>query len=447
LSGAALSEERVPTWVLSTIVVAVVTVGVVLTAATASIFGDGSAYLLSIVASGESVGLPGRVFISAVRDAPVVVAVGLGETNLHVLSVIHSVGYVLLPVAAWVAALLVSASDRLRFAIVAVQCGLCVGYLGFFSVSELFGALALVAFASTSLGSTQPWRVPQALAVAVAVTLLISAHEAVALCAVLLVTHGVARARARLGTADTWVSIWVSCAGVITILWAVNTWLTAPNGSANGFRSALVGLIPHSAVLLVAAALLLVAWLLVGGFRAPRGISLGVVGVVIASTGAAVAGVVLVSGLWAGYHARVWCLLLVLLGQVLLLATWWTRRAGSPSIAPAPSESSLIVLVIFTLVVLLMPLANAVTWSRGLAEFRQVLRSDSGPVSPVESLSPDAQRILWGWTDPSLSVVVRSSATDGVMINREIALGLASGYSPYDASTAQRLLPPEFTWR
>jgi hypothetical protein len=318
---------------------------------------------------------------------------------------------------------------------VSISCGLCFGTLIFFSVDELTPTLPLVVLASVLLTQPTRWSASSAVLAIVSTGLLFFSHEAVLPCAVLLIVTGLVRIRTRLGRTDTTVSIVVVVLSVAVLggaLWTLVFW---PNPSSHTFFN-----LSSSSVLLSIGALFIVGWVALYGRMA--GIEW------LRWSLLAVAIPFIVFGIWlailngpnAAYSSRATGLIVVAALQLALLVDWVLRRTDQASYAIRPSTSATRVATAFLVAVMIAPTVCALRWSTVIADFRSTISQRTG-VIPATDLRTTPESYLWSWTNPSLSLVLRSSSSDAVVQNPT-----TNSFNPFSVDTAQRQIPPEYRW-
>jgi len=233
----------------------------VLLVTSTSLVGDGSAYLLSAIQTGQPFPrLPGRQGINFVREGPLLLAVHQGVTNTHVLTVLEGVGFLLFPALVWMLTIVHARGSRVRFTLVTISCSLCFATMIFFSVSELTLALPLVVLVSVLLTQPTPWSGLSAALAIVATGCLCFSHESLVPCAVILGVTALVRIRARLGTTDTRASIVVLALSVAVLGSAVCTLVLWPNRNSKTFLQ-----LPQSTVFLYMGAFCLIGWAVLYG--------------------------------------------------------------------------------------------------------------------------------------------------------------------------------------
>lgn len=440
---------RVPRGLVGLAVGAVATVTIALILLASSLYGDGSVMLIQAIQAGSSFVDRPRWLLNNLRDAPVVALVELGVTNLRTLAWAQGVGYLGWAGLVWTAAIGVSAFEIRRFVVVTTAAGVCFGALSSFGACELLLALGLVVLVTLLLSVPRVWSIWMAVVAVVGSLVLVISHEAIALCAVLWGVHAAARLRRATTAVERLAVTVILVAALACIAWAVATALGSPDGDTHGFFDAVTRMQPVYAPLLVAAAVGVALIAL-----APRSslvVRLPLLALACAWTGVAVVLAVRL-GPGAGYVARAWWVVAVLLAQMALALLWWrdTRlsrpdggdRERTPSqVWPAWLASG------FLVACLAIPVGNAVLWWQGLADIRELITSRSGPLDPQSELSELGRRALWHWTNPGLSVVLRASSDGAILLDPDTAAGRPAPWLLFPSLEAQEQLAPEFVWR
>ena len=439
-TGDAVVRSDVSSPVVVVTVAAVALVSVLLVAVNGSLVGDGSLYLLKAVQLGQPFPLPGRQVLNAVREGPLLLGLTSGITNMHLLTVLEGVGFVLLPALAWTYALVRARRSRLQFMVVSVSCALCFAPMILFSVSELTLALPLVVLASVLLTSATPWSGPDSFLVVLATGLLILSHQSIVPCAVLLTIQALLRMRARLSVQDSRVSAVVAVLATGAAVAAVWTIVYRPNSNSTAFLANVEDVRHSSMALLMVGAAFLVGWAALFGrvhygpwirwvLLAPAAY-FTVVGI-----GAAIHG-----GPEAAYASRGFCVIVVVAAQVALFADWFRlRRPHAIGATYRWSMGAAWGACVFCVAVMIIPTVCALRWSAVMGQFRTTITHHTGTVSADAVESPLAASYLWPWTNPLLSLAVRSSADDAVVAN-------SAPFASITVQSAGIVVPPAYRW-
>jgi hypothetical protein len=79
-------------------------------------------------------------------------------------------------------------------------------------------------------------------------------------------------------------------------------------------------------------------------------------------------------------------------------------------------------------------------WERSLEAFRAAITRAQGVAYADEVLPLDRQDVLFDWTSSSLSLIVRSRPSDGILVDR------APSLVPFAPREARAQLPDDFVW-
>lgn len=442
---------HVPRGALVTAIVACLAVGVLLVAVSASLYGDGAVMLIQAINAGGSFVGRSRWLLNDVRDLPVVSLVRFGVTDTHVLSIAQSIGYVFLATAIWALALAVARRDSRQFVLFAVAAGMCLGTMASFGAAELLLSLSLVGLITALLARAQPWTWPAAATAVASATVLVIAHESLIAPAALWGLHAGWRALRSRFLLERIACLAVAGAALGCVLWGTVSLTRVPDGGSAGFLVAIQQLMPVSAVLLMAGG----AAAFIGSVTWVRERKVAAVAVTVAATVWTVSAVAFAIrlGPGAGYAARAWCLLAIVVVQVIALIAW--ARAGqeaSPSDEASGTAMStrsdwpVSLAVGYLLVALMIPVGNAIVWTVGLADVQRAVTSQTGLLDP--SVLPEAgQRALFSWTNPYLSLVLRSDAADGVFVDPHPETEAWTPEPLRSADEAHSMLAETYVWR
>lgn len=425
------------------VVIAITVLGAVavfMAATIASIYGDGSFYLLTLIRDGSSFDVPGRELLVGLRDLPVLVALKLGETNTHTLGFVQSVSYILLPAGVWALSIVLAARDRVTFALVALACAFCFGIMIFFSVSELVLGIALVAFVSTLLAQTRPWTITASVTASAAMVILVAAHESIALCAFVVFAHAVVRVMRSQVRIDRIGGFAVAALAVASVAWSIWTWVNFPNDNSHSFMEFLLNLQPRSSALLLVLTVIVAVFALTPWVDRQR-----MFAVVLLLPVVTLAAVCVISAGRASphlaYDSRGYAVLAIVGLQLSLLVMWLRRRrSGKPRRNP-PTAWQVAVPVGFLVLMLAIPTSYTLHWRVARDQFRHVVVTKSGLQVAPAVLPPDALFYSWSWADPSLSVVLRQSPGNAIVYWPGFPV------VPFEPATGGQQLPPEFSWR
>ena len=448
LDGRRSVDDRsgVPTGMVVLCVAALSICSLILIVTSASLVGDGSYYLLRAVQTRGPFPLPGRLVSNALREGPMLIGLAAGVTNTQVLTVLEGIGFVLLPAVAWSLALVAARRARVQFTLVAVACGLCFASMMLFSVSELTLTLPLVALASVLVTRPDPWSRADAVMVVVVTGLLVLSHESVLPAVVVLMVMAVLRARARLSVTDARVSAAVAVVSGVATAVALWTLVYRPNSNSTDFLTHVEHGQPRSILLLMTGGALLLGWAVLhgrGGGTTWIGWYLAVPGAVLTAFGIRSA---ITGGPTSAYESRGFCVIVIVVLQLLLLVGWARLRRpdssdgsdGSDIRRSLPSGAAWGAAA-FLVVLMLIPAVGALRWSAVVGAFRTTITTHSGTVPESRVESRLAGGYLWPWTNTTMSVVLRSSPGDAVVLN-------TIADNPIPIHRAQQQIAPDYTW-
>jgi len=435
-------DVQVSGTVLALVIIALLATAIILIAVNSSLYGDGAYYLLAAIKSGRPFNVSGRELIDAVRQTPLLIGISIGIDNTRFLTVLQGIGFILFPALIWALALQQCCISRIRFTLVAIACGICFGSMIFYSVSELTLALPLVVLISCLLAKETEYSIVQSLTMVIAAIILVFSYEAIALCSVVLVVHAVVRAKAGLASLDIFVSWMVAVLSVAAIGVSLWTLEFRPNSNSGDFLNSIEELRPKSMVALIFAGVCLATWILVQAL-APhlRWITVPVFGVIAFSTLAGVA-LAIQDGPITSILSRGYCVILIAVLEVALLIDWIRkRRPGGGYNFVKVTTMNVTVAVTFLLSMLAIPITFAIPWSGFLGEFRSTINSKVGVMPSSDVHSSNADKYLVGWTNPSMSVILRASANSAVVASPD------SSFEPFTPIEASRQIPRRYGWR
>ena len=414
---------------------AIVACSLLLIATNSSLVGDGSYYLLRAIQTGQPFQLSGRQGINFLREGPLLLARDHGVTNTHLLAVVEGIGFILFPALVWVLAIVLARGSRLRFAVVAISCGLTFATTITFSASELTLALPLVVLASVLLTQPRPWTVPSAALVVVSTGLLFFSHESIVPCAAMLAVMAIHRLTTGVTTRDTAVSIVALALSIADLLGALWTLVFWPNRNSSTFSnfSQSIALLTLGAICLIGWSVLFgrmqgaewVRWLLLAGATLLTLLGIG-------------------SGIHAGAHAaydsRGFSLVVIVMSQVVLFADRARlRRESQNGRRIQLSKGAARGATGFLVAVMILPTACALQWSIVLSDFESTVTNRTGLVPSAEVATPTSEGYLWSWTNTTLSVLTRSSTSDAVVEN-------TGRLEPFPIGEAEQQLPAKYRW-
>ena len=94
---------------------------------------------------------------------------------------------------------------------------------------------------------------------------------------------------------------------------------------------------------------------------------------------------------------------------------------------------------VFCVAVMIIPTVCALRWSAVMGQFRTTITHHTGIVSADAVESPLAASYSWPWTNPMLSLAVRSSADDAVVAN-------SAPFASITVQSAGIVVPPAYRW-
>lgn len=395
--------------------------------------GDGSFYLLRNIATGEVFGTEQRYFGNLVRQAPALVGVELGATDTRLLSALFGAGHLVIPALIWSLAIFLARDDRVVFAGVVGVSGLCAGTTWFFSVSEGVLAMPLTVLLGLLLWREPSWRWRHAALAVGASAVLVATYESALVTGLFLAAWAAWRAARVQPPLERW-----SCA-IVAALSALSA-VVAVRGAIDPIspkhsRSLLyfvVSLEPWPLYLAIVGLALFVAGL---GPWLPRrarwaALCTGTAGLAVATASLEVSAA-------AAFAARGGAAIAVLALLGLLWLDWWRR----PTAPPAPDGRLLAVPVLFVLAILTVNAWALRDWSQSFDTFQSRVDAARGPVSADDVIPPDRRDVLWSWTVPTLSLLVRSSPDAGVLY-----LEQDGGYVPFSPRDARKQIDDAYVW-
>lgn len=409
---------------------------IVMTLQSLALAADGSYYLVRILGDQAVFGPDARLFTNAVRQAPVLASAQLGLSDTQLLTLAHGTGQLLLPAVVWSMAVLLARADRLVFSAVSMTAAVCAASTWYFSVSESVLAVPLTVLVAVLLWRPDAWGPHHAALGATASVVLVAGYETAVATGLLLAGWAGWRAAAARTRMDRSGSVLVSAAASASVLVGVvglQDPSEAPSGQA--FLYVLVSLMPGSMYVGLAGITLVVGGSLFSS-GTPRRVAITAGALLIVTAALVYEGTVT-----AAYEARAGA---TLASIVLLLFLWWNWR-NKRSIDTETRWGEEPLLPLFSVVavgVLLTPaLLASADWARSLDAFRAALTRTDGVALADEVLPAERQDVLYDWTSSSLSLIVRSRPTDGVLIDRNPSL------VPFPPERAREQLSDDFSWR
>ncbi len=406
---------------------------------------DGSFQLVRVLATEEVWGLDERILGAWAHQLAVVIAVRTGVTDTHVLSILLGVGHFVVPAIAWSLAIVLSRTDRLVCFAVAMTAGLSSGATWFISVNEIVLAAPLTVLVAVLLWQSRPWRRRDVVLAVAASAVLVACYETAVLTGSVLgawagwrTVHGRSLRLERLGCAT------VAALSFLSVGVAFHGTRAGANPThSQSFLYHVVSLEPwpfYAALAGIATVFgALAVW---RDGPAPRvALALGSCALVVAVAG-------FEPSAFTGLQVRGGVALASFALEVLLFGLWINRRHSGttePDLDDlhygrgiASVLTALPVLFVASMVAVnLQPLRS---WSQSLQAFRNEVDQRQGVVLAVDALPNGRRAVLWGWTASSLSLLVRSDPSAGVLVDRNPSL------VPFPPSQARAQLGDEFTW-
>jgi hypothetical protein len=436
----AMQNRSMPTSAIVAFCALLIGGGVVMASQAIALAADGAFQLVRIVDSGDVYGLDARILGAAAHQGLVVLAVRAGATDTHLLSLLLGVGQLVLPALVWSLAIARCRSDRLVCATVAMVAGLSAGTTWFVNVGEIVLAVPLTIVVAVCLWQPRAWRARDAVLAIAAATVLVASYETAAITGSLLAVWAAWRALGARGGADTIGSWAVAALSALSV--AVALWGTRSGSNPTHSQSLLyyvVSLEPWPFYLGLAGIAAVVAglgpWL---GVTARR---------VVLVAGVAML-VVCVVGLEpdpvTAFEARGGAAVAAFGLELFLLWRWIAGRRPLPSSRVGVPRGDRLLVVASVAFVAAMAVVNVqpvLAWSRSLEAFRVEVDRTRDVAIATDSLSANRREVLWGWTASSLSLLVRTSPTSGILVDRNPSL------VPFPPAEAREQLDDRYTWR
>lgn len=407
---------------------------------------DGSWQLVRVLATGDVWGLDERILGAWLHQGPVVIAVRAGVTDTHVLSMLLGVGHFLAPALAWSLAIILSRNDRLICFAVAMTAGLSSGATWFISVNEVVLAAPLTVLVAVLLWQPSPWRWRDVIPAIAASAVLVACYETAVLTGSILTAWALWRATRGGGPSlERLACAVVAGLSFLSVVVAVQGSRAGANPThSQSFLYHVVSLEPWPFyVALAAIATFVVAFAVWRSGTAPR----------IAGALAALALVLAIAGFdpspFTGLQVRGGVALASVALEALLFGLWIHRRHSSesepddrsPRIERRIATALAVLPVVFVASMVAVNLQPLRGWSQSLEAFRREVDRRDGVVLAVDVLPEGRRAVLWGWTASSLSLLLRSDPSAGVLVDRNPSV------VPFPPREARAQLGDEFAWR
>jgi hypothetical protein len=397
---------------------------------------DGAFELVVILGSGDFYGTSARRFAAYVHQGPVLVASHLGVTDTHTLAVLFGFGQVVIPSAAWSVAIVLTRRDRLVCAAVALVAALCCSATWLAAVSPIVLVVPLTVVVAAVLWLPQTWR-KRDVGVAIACcVVLVATYETAMVTGAVLAGWALWRRRHARPRLERHGCLTVAALSALSVT-------VAAVGTRSGRNPT------HSQSLL---------YFLVSLEPWPFYVALGGVAAVIMALGPWLPTTARWIGLAVGIGALAGAAVgfrpdpvtafevrggVAAAGLALVLFLLWQWRFGRPLATPDRHGPALLVAVP-VVVAAAMVLGNVrplVEWSRSIDAFRESVDATSGVTEVTQVLPPGKRQVLFDWTSSSLSLVLRSDAGSGILVDPSPA------YVPFPPAEARRQLPDKYVWR
>jgi hypothetical protein len=397
---------------------------------------DGAFELVVVLGSGDFYGTGARRFAAYVHQGPVLVASELGITDTHTLSVVFGLGQVVIPSVAWSVAIVITRRERLVCAAVALVAALCCAATWLAAVSPIVLIVPLTVVVAAVLWLPQEWRNRDLGVAAACCVVLVATYETAVVTGTVLAVWALWRRRRAHARLERHGCLAVAALSALSVLVAVAGTRSGRNPThSQSFLYFLVSLEPWPFyVALGGIAVVLVA---LGPWLPPtaRWILLGVGAAALLA-----AAVGFQPDPVTAFEVRGGA---ALAGFALVLFLMWRWADGRPLAAPDRHGPALLVAVPVVVAAALV-VANVrplVEWSRSIDAFRESVDATSGVTDVTQVLPPGKRQVLFDWTSSSLSLVLRSDAGSGILVDPSPA------YVPFLPAQARRQLPDEYVWR
>ena len=403
--------------------------------------GDGAYYLLQVLGTERVAGPDARIFGNALRQAPVLLALGLGETDTHLLSILLGVGQLVLPAAVWSLALALARAQTVVFCAVAMAAGICAGTTWYFSVGENVLAVPLTVLVAVMLWRPRPWRARETAIAAGASVLLVASYEPAALTAPVLAGWAAWRAassgiRSERGA--------VGAVALLSVVSALHGWwriIEARNQeNAQAFLNDILAVRPWESFLALASGVALVYAMMLPAGRARRvWLTAGLACAAVAVLGLAT------TSYTEAYAARGAAVVAAFYVELFLFGLWARGSSHTSALRAAGGRGQarawpLVVATVFVAAMVLVDLFRLDAWHESLRSFKVEVDEARGLVNVEDVLPPGRRQVLFGWTSSSLSLVVRHDARSGVLVDGRPT------FVPFPPAAAREQLDDRFRW-
>lgn len=391
----------------------VAVVAVIGTVTTIGLYADGAQYLLAILQHpGVFLGAQPRPFISAVTQLPVLAGLACGVHDLRTLAVLQSTGLVALPCAVWMWALLQHRTSRL-FWHAATMWAVTFLVSGFFAVGEYNLTYALVGLAASLL--LTECTAGRALVVAAVGLVLLRSYQSMVFLGPALAGLALLARRPETSPVVRRVLVVDAALFVAAALWTLPQVFGAHSMERVDQATDVVTLVRDPA--LVTAGVAVVGHALRS--RRLLLVPMSALVVVFALTSVRAAP-------WDYYNARIAAGALLL--PVMLSAVLAARRPRDRSSAwLLPTAAVVALTAVFV--------GNCLAFAGWLDDFRNEVRGGTGVVAYENTAL--GGRYVWGWTNPALSVLLRSRPGQELVAN---PADYSDSWEPFDPATMDTCL-------
>nr|WP_047169034.1 hypothetical protein [Sphingomonas sp. Y57] len=391
----------------------IVAVALIDAASLRGLYGDGSNFLYHLLRTKDFVHAnPSRLCTEWLTQFPVVLALRAGVVDLPALVLLHSAALVLIPVALWMLALVRLYRDPAFWLVFLL---FCIVYfnVGFFAIGEYNLAYALVALALAILTGRARIGSSWAIVALLAGLGLLAAYEAMLYLGPLLCLAGIVRlwkgGEPPATRAVLLVAILIYAAGAgVALHFVLNPGHPEQLAAAMAFFAAM-----HNRLLALSVAFAIgwialaapVDWVRRGGFVVAIACLVGLV----------------LPGSWPWPHQHYEARTLVgltLFGFGGLLALRFVGTARWPSLV-RPHRRAPIAALLFFAALAVSNLVYTLDYRAHLALFRDEVRSRSGlvPVEDTRLLEGRLARYGWIWTYPLMSLLLRESPDQAIILD------------------------------
>ncbi|HEX2427023.1 MAG TPA: hypothetical protein VHI53_03800 [Gaiellaceae bacterium] len=411
-----------------------------MTVQSVALAADGSFQLVRVLGSKDVYGFDSRILGETAHQEAVVLAARAGVTDTHLLSILLGVGQLLLPALAWSLAVILSRTDRLVCAAVAMIAGLCAGATWFFSVSELVLAVPLTILVAVLLWQPRTWRWRDIALAAAAASVLVASYETAVVTGSVLAVWAAWRATRAQTRAERYGCAIVGALSLLSVPVAVIGTQARTQTHSQSFLYFVVSLEPWPFYLALAGIAAVIAslgpWL--DGTGRSFTLAAACAALVVALVG-------LEPNTVTAFHARGGA---AVAGLMLVLFLWWQWIRGQyPTLSEGEPKDERVVqrilVVAPTVLVAAMVAVNVqpvLSWSRSLDTFRREVDRRRGVVHAVDVLPPSRRAVLWGWTSSSMSLLVRGRADAAILVDRNPSL------VPFPIAGARNQLADAYLW-